>query len=69
MIRTGQRVNSASGANYAPSRFVAMEEAGGVSKKALRGAMDALLARGEICIAEEGPPSKRSRFLTIQGET
>ena len=69
MIRTGQRVNSTSGVNFAPTRFAAMEQAEGMTKKALRGAMEALLAREQILISEEGPPSKKVRYLSAnEGE-
>jgi RecA-family ATPase len=63
----GRRVNTGGGQTYAPSVFASHPEAEGVSKRAFRSAMEALLASGKITVAEDGPPSKRRQFLTLAG--
>ena len=59
----GRRVNHAGGVSYAPKLFAEHPDSEGVNKRALRTAMEALLAGGKIRIAEDGPPSKRRTFL------
>ena len=59
----GRRVNHAGGPTFAPRVFAANPMAEGVTKAALKGAMETLLSRGTIRIGEEGPPSKRRQFL------
>lgn len=59
----GRKVNSSSGPNYAPSVFSSHPDAEGVSRTALRGAMEILLSAGKIRIVEDGPASKRRTFL------
>ncbi|MFN4158605.1 MAG: AAA family ATPase [Gemmobacter sp.] len=59
----GRKVNHASGPTYAPKVFSLHPKAEGMTKAAFKGAMEALLLRGAIRIAEDGPPSKRRQFL------
>jgi RecA-family ATPase len=61
----GRTVNHAGGPTYAPNLFAQNAKAEGCTKKALKGAMDNLLAAGKIKISEYGPPSKRRSFLTL----
>jgi RecA-family ATPase len=64
----GQHVNPSGGLNYAPNVFSGLPDAEGLSKPALRKAMSALLAKGQIRIAEDGPPSRKRTFLAIVEE-
>jgi RecA-family ATPase len=59
----GRNLNPNSGSNYAPKLMSEHPECEGVAKKALRQAMESLLSSGKICFKEEGPPSKRSKYL------
>ena len=59
----GRRVNHAGGPTYAPKVFSAHPDSEGMTKVALKGAMETLLSRGAICIGEDGPASKRRQFL------
>lgn len=59
----GRRVNAGGGQTYAPNLFAAHPDAEGVSKRALRSAMEAMLAGGKIEVLEDGPPSKRRQYL------
>ena len=61
----GRKVNHAGGPTYAPKVFAANPKAEGVTKAALKGAMEALLSRGTIRIGKEGPASKRRQFLEV----
>ncbi len=61
----GRHVNHAGGATYAPKLFSEHPHCEGCTKKALRAAMDHLLADGKIKIATDGPPSKPRSFLTF----
>jgi RecA-family ATPase len=61
----GRRVNHAGGPTYAPKMFAENPGSEGCTKKALKLAMDALLASRKIRIAEDGPTSKRRSFLTL----
>ena len=61
----GRKVNHAGGPTYAPKVFATNPKAEGVTKAALKGAMEALLSRGTIRIGEDGPPSKRRQFLEV----
>jgi RecA-family ATPase len=49
--------------NYAPTVVAAHPDAKGFEKREMQAAMQRLLDRGEIHIAEEGPPSKRQKKL------
>ncbi len=64
----GRRVNHKGAATYAPKEFAAHTKSEGISKPAFKAAMDALLARGAIEIAEEGPPSRRTSYLRVGGQ-
>lgn len=59
----GRKVNHAGGPTYAPKIFATHPGAEGMTKPALKTAMENLLSRGSISIAEDGPPSKRRQFL------
>ncbi len=61
----GRRVNHAGGPTYAPNVFAASAGAEGMTKKALRAAMESLLHRGAIRIAKEGRSSKERQFLEV----
>ena len=61
----GRKVNHAGGPTYAPKVFATNPKAEGVTKAALKGAMEALLSRGTIRIGKEGPASKRRQFLEV----
>lgn len=63
----GRRVSDSGGSNYAPRAFAEHPESEGVTKAALRSAMDALFAKGKIRPHETGPPSKRRRHIVIVG--
>ena len=61
----GRTVNHAGGPTYAPKVFASMKEAEGVTKGALKAAMDSLFNSGKIQLAESGPPSKRRQYLKV----
>lgn len=61
----GRKVNHAGGPTYAPNVFAAHPDREGMTKSALKSAMDALLSRGAIRIAEDGPASKRRQYLEV----
>lgn len=60
---TGQRVNAAGGALYAPLAFSRDPKAEGVTRRAFAGAMQNLLRDGRIENVESGPPSRRRSHL------
>lgn len=59
----GRRVNHAGGSTYAPKLFAAHPDAEGMTKTAMKGAMESLLAAEKIKIETSGPPSKRRSFI------
>ncbi|WP_445809535.1 AAA family ATPase [Yoonia sp.] len=61
----GRTVNHAGGSTYAPKVFAEHPKSEGMTKRALRVAMDALLMTGKIRIAQSGPPSKRRAHLEL----
>ena len=61
----GRRVNHAGGPTYAPKVFAGSPKAEGMTARAFKTAMESLLARKEICIKSEGPPSKTRQFLEV----
>lgn len=61
----GRNVNHSGGPTYAPKLFYENPKSEGCTKQVLRTAMESLLAAGKIKIAEDGPPSKRRKFLYI----
>lgn len=61
----GRHVNASAGQTYAPRVFDAHPESEGVSKQALKAAMERLLSRGRIVLVADGPPSKRRNHLAI----
>lgn len=60
-----RRVNHISGPTYAPKVFAAHPDCEGMTKAALKGAMEVLLSRGAIYIAEEGSASRRREYLEV----
>lgn len=66
--RTGERVASTKGVNYAPSILAVHPDAAGVSKKQFEAAMRRLLAEGIIKVVWEGPPSKKRQRLIVAAE-
>lgn len=59
----GRHVSAGGGINYAPKAFAEHPRSEGIQKRAFRGAMEALLSRGDIVNLEDGPPSRRVRYL------
>lgn len=59
----GRRVNHAGGTTYAPKLFSEHPEAEGMTKRALKAAMESLLAAEKIRIEREGPASKQRSFI------
>ena len=66
--RTGQRVASTRGVNYAPAILAARPDAEGVTKKQFEAAMQRLLAEGIVKVVWEGPPSKQRQRLIVTAE-
>ena len=63
----GRRVNSTGSATYAPKLFAEHPQCEGMTKRALKAAMEGLLADGRVKIEQEGPPSRRVSFLVEAG--
>jgi len=59
----GRKVRHTTGNGCAPAAFAKSGRAEGVGKAALHAAMESLFRQGVIEVAEEGPPSRRSRHL------
>ena len=59
----GRRVNHAGSSTYAPKLFAEHPDAEGMTKRALKAAMEGLLASGQIKVEQEGPPSRRVSYL------
>ena len=59
----GRRVNDKGGNSYAPKAFAEHPQAEGVTKRAFKSAMEALLADGKVQIGTEGPASRRVNYL------
>ena len=59
----GRRVNHNGAQSYAPKLFAEHPDSEGVTKRALKTAMEGLLGRGAIKVAEGGPPSRRISWL------
>lgn len=66
--RTGQRVASTRGVNYAPAVLAARPDAEGVTKKQFEAALQRLLAEGIVKVVWEGPPSKQRQRLIVSAE-
>lgn len=64
----GRRVNHAGGTTYAPKLFSEHSDSEGLTKRALKAAMEGLLAAGKVKIETEGPASRRVSFLTEGGQ-
>lgn len=63
----GRQVNSGGGQTYAPSVFADHPEAEGVTRAALRDAMERLLHSGRVVNVESGKPSRRRSHLQEAG--
>ena len=63
----GRLVNHAGGTTYAPKLFAEHPDNEGMTKRALKAAMEGLLADGKVVIKTEGSPSKRRSFLALSG--
>jgi RecA-family ATPase len=61
----GRKVNTTGGQTYAPNVFAAHPDSEGLTKRALKAAMESLLQKGVIRMAEDGPASKRRTFLEV----
>ena len=61
----GRTVNHAGSASYAPKVFAEHPKSEGMTKRALKAAMESLLHAGKIRIVESGPPSKRRSHLEV----
>lgn len=59
----GRNLNPISGSNYAPKLMAEHPACEGMTKRAIKQAMESLLASGRIFLKDEGPPSKRSKYL------
>ncbi|MGP2492295.1 AAA family ATPase [Mesorhizobium sp. PUT5] len=66
--RTGQRVAPTKGINYAPAVMATRPDAEGMTKKALEGAMQRLLAAGLVRVVMDGPPSRQRQRLVVSAE-
>lgn len=64
----GRQVNHAGGPNYAPKQFGEHPDNEGMTKRAFKGAMEALLAAGQIKIEAEGPASRPRSFIVRAGQ-
>lgn len=61
----GRRVNGNGGPAYAPKMFAESAEAEGVTKRALRAAMDALYTKGKIRNEMTGPASRPVTYIVL----
>lgn len=64
----GRQVNHAGGSRYAPKLFAEHPDNEGMTKRALKAAMEGLLASGKIVIETEGPASRRTSFIAEAGQ-
>lgn len=64
----GRQVNHAGGSRYAPKLFADHPDSEGMTKRAFRAAMEALLATEKIVIKTEGPPSRTTTFIAEAGQ-
>lgn len=64
----GRQVNHTGGTTYAPKVFAEHPQSEGMTKRALRSAMEGLLAAGKIKAEQDDPPSKRRSFLMEAGQ-
>jgi RecA-family ATPase len=61
----GRTVNHSGGQTYAPTIFANHPKSEGMTKRALKNAMDSLLHAGKIRIVKSGPPSKPRAHLEV----
>ena len=64
----GRHVSHKPSSAYAPTVFEKHPDAEGVRKRAFQGAMEALFARGDITVGEDGPQSRRRFFIMEAGK-
>ncbi|PRX37915.1 RecA-family ATPase [Meinhardsimonia xiamenensis] len=67
MTAQGRYVSASPGPTYAPTQFASLPEAEGCTKRALKGAMEALFSRGEIVIATHGSGAKARSHIARKG--
>ncbi|MFN4128574.1 MAG: AAA family ATPase [Paracoccaceae bacterium] len=60
----GRRVNDKGSSSYAPKQFAEHPNSEGITKRAFKGAMEAMLADGRLAIGTEGPASRRVSYIT-----
>ncbi|EPX85372.1 hypothetical protein Salmuc_02752 [Salipiger mucosus DSM 16094] len=63
----GRQVNHAGGSRYAPKLFAEHPDNEGMTKRALKAAMEGLLATGKIRIETAGPASRRTSYIVEAG--
>lgn len=59
----GRRVNDKGSTSYAPKVFAEHPQSEGMTKRALKAAMETLLADGRVIVETEGPQSRRVQYL------
>ncbi len=64
----GRPVNHVVGSRYAPKLFAEHPDNEGMTKRALKAAMEGLLAAEQIKIETEGPASRRTSFIVEAGQ-
>lgn len=64
----GRPVNHVGGSRYAPKLFAEHPDNEGMTKRALKAAMEGLLAAEQIKIETEGPASRRTSFIVEAGQ-
>lgn len=64
----GRPVNHAGGSRYAPKLFAEHPDNEGMTKRALKSAMEALLAAEKIVIKTEGSASRKTTFIAEAGQ-
>jgi len=64
----GRQVNHAGGSRYAPKLFAEHPDNEGMTERALKAAMEGLLAAEKIKIETEGPASRRTSFIVEAGQ-
>lgn len=64
----GRQVNHVSGSSFAPKIFSEHPDCEGITKRALKAAMESLLAAGKIKVESEGPASRKRSYIVKAGE-
>lgn len=63
-----RNVSASGGVNFAPMIFARDQRAEGIGRRAFEQAMNTLFERGDIEVVEYGPPSQRSKRISIKQE-